>query len=46
MLRDAQAGDVLATLTPGMEVSEDLQRATRNHFVVLEFPDDKVLYGE
>jgi general secretion pathway protein L len=42
MLRDAQAGDVLATLTPGTEVSVDLQRATRSHFIVFEFPDDKV----
>jgi general secretion pathway protein L len=42
MLRDAQAGTILATLTPGMEVSEDIQRTARNHFVVLEFPSDKV----
>src|SRR3954463_8456874 len=42
MLRDAQAGTILATLTPGMEVSEDIQRTAPNHFVVLEFPSDKV----
>jgi len=42
MLRDAQAGNILATLTPGMEVSEDIQRAAHNNFVVLEFPPDKV----
>ena len=42
MLRDAQAGTVLATLTPGTEVSADVRRAADNSFVVLEFPDDKV----
>lgn len=42
MLRDAQAGSVLAVLAPGAEVSPDLQRAIHTHFVVLEFPEDKV----
>ena len=42
MLRDAQAGNILATLTPGVEASEDIQHTVRNHFVVLEFPSDKV----
>ena len=42
MLRDAQAGGVLAVLAPGTEVSPDLQRAAHNHFVVLQFPEDKV----
>ena len=42
MLRDAQAGNILATLTPGMEISEDVQRAAHNNFIVLEFPSDKV----
>jgi general secretion pathway protein L len=42
MLRDAQAGNILATLTPGTEVSADVRRAADNSFVVLEFPADKV----
>jgi general secretion pathway protein L len=42
MLRDAQEGSILATLTPGMEISGDVQRAVQNNFVVLEFPADKV----
>src|SRR5206468_10418189 len=42
MLRDAQAGTIVATLTPGTEVSPDLQSAAHNNFVVLEFPADKV----
>jgi general secretion pathway protein L len=42
MLRDAQAGNILATLTPGAEVSADVQRAAHDSFVVLEFPADKV----
>ena len=42
MLQDALSGTVLATLAPGMEVSEDIQRTVQNHFVVLEFPTDKV----
>jgi general secretion pathway protein L len=42
MLRDAQEGNILATLTPGMEISGDIQRAAQNNFVVLEFPADKV----
>lgn len=42
MLRDAQAGNIFATLTPGAEVSADVQRAAQNNFVVLEFPADKV----
>jgi general secretion pathway protein L len=42
MLRDSQAGNILATLSPGMEFSEDIQRAVRNNFVVLEFPSEKV----
>jgi general secretion pathway protein L len=42
MLRDAQAGNILATLTPGMEIPEDVQRAAHNNFIVLEFPSDKV----
>lgn len=42
MLREAQAGNILATLTPGTEVSEDIRRAAHSSFVVLEFPFDKV----
>ncbi len=42
MLRDAQAGDILAVLSPGAEVSADVQRAAHRNFVVLEFPADKV----
>lgn len=42
MLRDAQAEKILATLTPGMKFSEDIQRAAHNDFVVFEFPPDKV----
>lgn len=42
MLRDAQAGNTLAVLTPGMEVSAEVQRAAHSNFVVLEFPADKV----
>jgi general secretion pathway protein L len=42
MLRDAQAGNILATLIPGMEIPEDIKRAVHNNFVVLEFPPDKV----
>jgi general secretion pathway protein L len=43
MLRDAQAGNVIATLPPGAEVSTDVSRAAHNSFVVLEFPADKVV---
>jgi general secretion pathway protein L len=43
MLRDAQAGKVIATLPPGAEVSTDVSRAAHNSFVVLEFPADKVV---
>jgi len=42
MLRDAQAGSVLAVLAQGAEVSPDVLRTTQNHFVVLELPEDKV----
>lgn len=42
MLRDAQAGSVIAVLPPGAEVSPDLQRAAHYHFVFLEFPEEKV----
>jgi general secretion pathway protein L len=42
ILRDAQEGEILATLTPGMEISGDIQRAAQNNFVVLEFPAEKV----
>jgi len=42
MLRNAREGSVLATLTPGMEISGDMQRAVQNSFVVLEFPAEKV----
>jgi general secretion pathway protein L len=42
MLRDAQAGSILATLTSGAEISEDIRRTAQNHFVVLEFPADKI----
>ena len=42
MLRDAQAGSILAALTPGTEISEEIQRAIHSSFVVLEFPADKV----
>src|SRR6267143_1653574 len=43
MLRDAQAGNILATLTLGTGVSVDASRAVNNSFVVLEFPADKVV---
>jgi hypothetical protein len=43
MLRDAQAGNILATLTLGTGVSADASRAVNNSFVVLEFPADKVV---
>jgi general secretion pathway protein L len=43
MLRDAQAGNVLATLTPGAGVSADVSRAAHNSFVVLELPADKIV---
>jgi len=43
MLRDAQAGNVIAILPPGAEVSADVSRAAHNSFVVLEFPADKVV---
>src|SRR5256886_13614859 len=43
MLRDAQAGNVIATLPHGAEVSADVSRAAHNSFVVLEFPADKVV---
>src|SRR6266852_1475176 len=43
MLRDAQAGKILATLTLGTGVSADVSRAVNNSFVVLEFPADKVV---
>jgi general secretion pathway protein L len=43
MLRDGQAGNVVAILPPGAEVSADLSRVAHNSFVVLEFPADKVV---
>jgi len=43
MLRDAHAGDIVASLPPGAEVSADLSRAAHASFVVLEFPADKVV---
>ena len=43
MLRDAQAGNFVAILPPGAEVSADVSRAAHNSFVVLEFPADKVV---
>jgi len=43
MLRDADAGNIVATLPPGAEVSADVSRAAHNRFVVLEFPADKVV---
>ncbi len=43
MLRDAQAGNVVAILPPGAGVSADVSRAAHNSFVVLEFPADKVV---
>ena len=43
MLRDAQAGNVVAVLTPGAGISADLSRAVHSSFVVLEFPADKVV---
>ena len=42
MLRDAQDGSIIATLTPGMEISAEIQRAAQNNFVVFEFPGDKI----
>ena len=43
MLRDAQAGNIVAALPPGAEVSADMSRAAHNSFVILEFPADKVV---
>ena len=43
MLRDAQAGNVIAILPPGAEASVDVSRAAHNSFVILEFPADKVV---
>jgi general secretion pathway protein L len=43
MLRDAHAGNVVATLPPGAEVLADVTRAAHRSFVVLEFPADKVV---
>ena len=43
MLRDARAGNIVATLLPGAEVSADVPRAVHNSFVILEFPADKVV---
>ena len=43
MLRDAHAGNIVATLRPGADVSADLSRAAHASFVVLEFPADKVV---
>lgn len=42
MLRDARAGKILATLTPGVEIPDEIRRAAQGSFVVLEFPADKV----
>jgi general secretion pathway protein L len=42
-LRDAQAGNFVAILPPGAEVSADVSRAAHNSFVILEFPADKVV---
>lgn len=43
MLRDAQAGNIVATLPPGAGGAADVSRAAHNSFVVLEFPADKVV---
>jgi len=43
MLRDADAGNIVATLPPGAGASADVSRAAHNSFVVLEFPADKVV---
>ena len=43
MLRDAHAGNIVATVRPGADVSADLSRAAHASFVVLEFPADKVV---
>jgi general secretion pathway protein L len=43
MLRDAQAGNVVAILPPGAGGSAEVSRAAHNSFVVLEFPADKVV---
>jgi general secretion pathway protein L len=43
MLRDAQAGNVIATLPLGAGASADVSRAAHNSFIVLEFPVDKVV---
>ena len=43
MLRDDQAGTIVATLHPGAGGSTDVSRAAQNRFVVLEFPADKVV---
>src|SRR5882672_10583009 len=43
MLRDPQAGKILATLALGTGVSADVSRAAHDNFVVLEFPTDKVV---
>jgi general secretion pathway protein L len=42
MLRDARAGKILATLTRGVEIADDIRRSAKGSFVVLEFPADKV----
>jgi general secretion pathway protein L len=42
LLGDPNAGNILATLTPGKEFSEDIQHAVHNSFLVFEFPPDKV----
>jgi general secretion pathway protein L len=43
MLRDAQAGNIIAALPPGAAASVDVSRTAHDSFVVLEFPADKVV---
>ena len=43
MLRDAEAGKIIATLPPGAGATADVSRAAHNSFVVFEFPSDKVV---
>jgi general secretion pathway protein L len=43
MLRDAQAGSVLAAVPLGTGISAEISDAVRNRFIIFEFPADKVV---
>jgi general secretion pathway protein L len=43
MLREADAGNVVAALPPGAVFSADVTRAAHRSFVILEFPHDKLV---